>query len=89
MSLNETQPEHHAEPEAPRCLICSSPVDAIDVCCSLDCTLAAEREVRRNVTALKAASGHGMTPEERLRLTQRNGTLSVALLNWRPDPRSE
>lgn len=88
MSLNETPPQRPPAPQACDCLMCSAPVDAPDACCSFECTLAAEREVKHNVALLKVASGRQMSPEERLQLTQRNGSLSTALLSWRPDDRS-
>ncbi len=68
------------------CLICAVPVEAAASCCSFDCTVAAEREVERNVTLLKGPAGRQMEPESRRQLTERNGQLSAALLSWRPEP---
>lgn len=68
------------------CPVCAVPVETADSCCSFDCTVAAEREVERNVTLLKGPGGRQMEPESRLKLAERNGQLSAALLSWRPEP---
>jgi hypothetical protein len=86
VSLREPTPQGEDTIEALECLICAAPVETADTCCSFDCTVAAEREMKRNVTLLKGYSGRQMALEERKRLTQRNGSLAAALLNWRPDP---
>lgn len=86
MSVHETSRQPDEVIEALECLICAAPVEVADTCCSIECTVAAEREVKRNVTLLKGYSGRQMAPEERQRLTQRNGSLAAALLAWRPDP---
>ncbi len=89
MSLHEPPPQRENILEVLECLICTAPVDTADTCCSFDCTVAAEREMKRNVTLLKGFSGREMALEERRRLTQRNGSLAAALVNWRPDPPPE
>ena len=86
MSAYETSTERESALGVLACLVCATPVDFADSCCSFECTVAAEREVKRNVALLKGFSGRQMDPEERQRLTQRNGSLAAALLNWRPDP---
>jgi hypothetical protein len=68
------------------CPVCAVAVEAAATCCSVDCTVAAEREVERNVMLLKGPSGRQMEPESRLKLTERNGRLAAALLSWRPEP---
>lgn len=68
------------------CLICAAPVETAESCCSFDCIVAAEREVKRNVSLLKGFSGRRMAREERQRITERNGSLAGALLSWRPHP---
>lgn len=85
MSAYETSTQRESALEALACLICATPVELADTCCSFECTVAAEREVKRNVALLKGYSGRQMDPEERQRITQRNGSLAAALLNWRPD----
>ena len=86
MSVQEHPPQRDYASEALECPICGAPVAIADTCCSIDCTVAAEREVKRNVTLLKGFSGRRMAPEERQRITQRNGSLAAALLSWRPEP---
>jgi len=86
VSVHETRGQPEETMEALECLICAAPVEVADTCCSIECTVAAEREVKRNVTLLKGYSGRRMSLEERQRLTQRNGSLAAALLSWRPDP---
>jgi hypothetical protein len=86
VSLQEPPPQRESTAAALECLICAAPVEIADTCCSFDCTVAAEREMKRNVTLLKGFSGRQMSLDERQRLTQRNGGLASALLNWRPDP---
>jgi len=61
-------------------------VEIADTCCSFDCTVAAEREVKRNVSLLKGLSGRQMSQTERQAITERNGSLAAALLSWRPHP---
>ena len=68
------------------CPVCAVSVEAPDTCCSFDCTVAAERELERNVALLKGHSGRQMEPASRLKLTERNGQLAAALLSWRPEP---
>lgn len=86
MTVQEPPRQHEDALGALECLICAVPVEIADTCCSFDCTVAAEREVKRNVTLLKGFSGRRMPAEERQRLTRRNGSLAAALLSWRPEP---
>lgn len=86
MSMNESTSVSQDISVVFECLVCAVPVDTADTCCSFDCTVAAEREAERNVTLLKGLSGRQMDPESRLKLTERNGRLAAALLNWRPEP---
>ena len=85
MTASETSTERESAVEL-ACLVCAAPVELADTCCSFECTVAAEREVKRNVALLKGFSGRQMDLEERQRLTQRNGSLAAALLSWRPEP---
>lgn len=86
MSVHEPRSPRESALEALECLVCAAPVEFADTCCSFECTVAAEREMKRNVALLKGFSGRRMDPEERQRITQRNGSLAAALLSWRPDP---
>jgi predicted nucleic acid-binding Zn ribbon protein len=72
----------------PRCVICSSPTDEVETCCSLACAQLAERELQRNVARIRRMTRHVASTEARRRVAERNGRLSSALLRWRPDTAS-
>ncbi|MFO7777271.1 MAG: hypothetical protein R6V28_02855 [Nitriliruptoraceae bacterium] len=86
MDIQDSPPQRDGALSALTCPVCAAPVETADTCCSFDCTVAAEREVKRNVSLLKGFSGRQMTAEERHRITERNGSLAGALLSWRPHP---
>ncbi len=86
MDTQGSPPARDDAPAALECLICAAPVEIADTCCSFDCTVAAEREVKRNVSLLKGLSGRRMSQTERQAITERNGSLAAALLSWRPHP---
>jgi predicted nucleic acid-binding Zn ribbon protein len=68
------------------CLMCQAPTEQADVCCSLACVQAAQRELQRNVTRLRLLARRLAPPDARRRVAERNGRLSSALLRWRPEP---
>jgi predicted nucleic acid-binding Zn ribbon protein len=68
----------------PGCIACGEPVDEDAGCCSFQCALHIERELKRNVGLLVHLRRRGAAAEERLRLAERNGELASALLRWRP-----
>jgi hypothetical protein len=67
------------------CIICAAPTAQADACCSLACVQAAQRELQRNVTRLRALARRLAPPDARRRVAERNGRLSSALLRWRPE----
>jgi predicted nucleic acid-binding Zn ribbon protein len=66
------------------CLMCSAPTSEADSCCSLACAEQAQRELRHNVANLRLLRLDDAASERRLRLAERNGRLSSALLRYRP-----
>jgi hypothetical protein len=73
-----------AERDEPICLICAERTAEFDSCCSLGCVQEAAREVERNLAVLRQLGSPDVPSETRLRLAERNGRLSSALLRWRP-----
>jgi predicted nucleic acid-binding Zn ribbon protein len=72
-----------AGPE-PICVVCAARISEFDACCSLSCVKEAAREVQRNLAVLRQLRTPDAPSETRLRLAERNGRLSSALLRWRP-----
>jgi hypothetical protein len=68
----------------PLCVVCASRIAEFDACCSLSCVQEAAREVERNLAVLRRLRLPDAPSETRLRLAERNGRLSSALLRWRP-----
>jgi hypothetical protein len=68
----------------PICIVCASRTAEFDACCSLSCVQEAAREVERNLAVLRRLRRPDAPSETRLRLAERNGRLSSALLRWRP-----
>jgi hypothetical protein len=68
----------------PLCIVCASRTAEFDACCSLSCVQEAAREVQRNLAVLRRLRLPDAPSETRLRLAERNGRLSSALLRWRP-----
>jgi hypothetical protein len=68
----------------PICIVCAARTPEFDACCSLSCVQEAAREVERNLAVLRRLRLPDAPSETRLRLAERNGRLSSALLRWRP-----
>jgi hypothetical protein len=72
------------EPIEPLCVVCAARTPEFDACCSVECAEEAAREVQRNLAVLRRLRLPDTPSETRLRLAERNGRLSSALLRWRP-----
>jgi hypothetical protein len=68
----------------PICVVCAAHTVECTACCSLPCVQEAAREVERNLAVLRGLRLHDAPSETRLRLAERNGRLSSALLRWQP-----
>jgi hypothetical protein len=68
----------------PVCVVCAARTPEFDACCSSDCVRAAAQELQRNKAVLRRLRMPDAPSETRLRLAERNGRLSSALLRWRP-----
>jgi hypothetical protein len=68
----------------PVCVVCATRTSEFDACCSLACVQQAAREVQRNLATLRQLRAPDAPSDTRLRLAERNGRLSSALLRWRP-----
>jgi hypothetical protein len=68
----------------PMCVVCATRTPEFDACCSVECAEEAAREVQRNLAVLRRLRLPDAPSETRLRLAERNGRLSSALLRWRP-----
>jgi hypothetical protein len=73
----------HEGRDEPLCVVCAARTPEFDACCSLECVKAAAREVKRNLAVLRKLRSPDVPSETRLRLAERNGRLSSALLRWR------
>jgi predicted nucleic acid-binding Zn ribbon protein len=82
-SYEVTRSAVEAAPE-PVCVVCAARIAEFDACCSLSCVQEAAREVQRNLAVLRRLRLPDAPSETRLRLAERNGRLSSALLRWRP-----
>jgi predicted nucleic acid-binding Zn ribbon protein len=79
--VSETILEHRIEP---LCVVCATRTPEFDACCSAECAEEAALEMKRNQAVLRRLRLPDAPSETRLRLAERNGRLSSALLRWRP-----
>jgi hypothetical protein len=68
----------------PICVVCAAATVEFNACCSLSCVQEAASEFERNLAVLRRLRSPDAPSETRLRLAERNGRLSSALLRWQP-----